>query len=46
MTDVDGIANSVDTDQTALNGGAGGAVFSTSTLFAQACVSENLGSFK
>ena len=36
---VDGMANSVDPDQT-----APGAVWSGSTLFAQACLSENLGS--
>ena len=38
--DADGMANSVDPDQTAPLG----AVWSGSTLFAQACLSENLGS--
>ena len=38
--DADGIANSVDPDQTAPLG----AVWSGSALFAQACLSENLGS--
>ena len=38
--DADGMANSVDTDQTALLG----AVWSGSALFAQAYLSENLGS--
>ena len=37
--DADGIANSVDQDQTAPLG----AVWSGSTLFAQTCLSENLG---
>ena len=36
--DADGIANSVDPDQTAPLG----AVWSESTLFAQTCLSENL----
>ena len=36
--DVDRMANSVDPDQTAL-----GAVWSGSALFAQTCLSENLG---
>ena len=40
--DADGIANSVDPDQTAPLG----AVLSGSTLFAQACLSENLGSLR
>ena len=39
--DADGIANSVDPDQTAL-----GAVWSESTLFAQIYLSENLGSLR
>ena len=38
--DADGMANSVDPDQTAPLG----AVWSGSALFAQACLSENLGS--
>ena len=38
----DGMANSVDPDQTAPLG----AVWSGSTLFAQACLSENLGSLR
>ena len=38
--DTDGMANSVDPDQTAPLG----AVWSRSTLFAQTCLSENLGS--
>ena len=38
--DVDGMANSVDPDQTA----SLGEVWSGSALFAQACLSENLGS--
>ena len=38
--DVDGIANSEDPDQTAPLG----AVWSGSALFAQTCLSENLGS--
>ena len=37
--DIDGIANSVDPDQTAPLG----AVWSGSALFAQTCLSENLG---
>ena len=37
--EADGMANSVDPDQTAL-----GAVWSGSRLFAQACLPENLGS--
>ena len=37
--DADGMANSVDPDQTA----ALGAVWSVSTLFAQTCLMENLG---
>ena len=37
--DAEGIANSVDPDQTAPLG----AVWSGSALFAQACLSENLG---
>ena len=40
--DADGIANSVDPDQTAPLG----AVWSGSTLFAQTCLSENLGSLR
>ena len=40
--DADGMANSVDPDQTAPLG----AVWSGSTLFAQACLSENLGSLR
>ena len=40
--DVDGIANSVDPDQTAPLG----AVWSGSALFAQADLSENLGSLR
>ena len=40
--DVDGIANSVDPDQTAPLG----AVWSGSTLFAQTCVSEHLGTLQ
>ena len=38
--DADGMANSVDPDQTAPLG----AVWSGSALFAQVCLSENLGS--
>ena len=38
--DADGVANSVDPDQTE------GAVWSGSTLFAQTCLSENLGSLR
>ena len=38
--DADGMANSVDPDQTL------GAVWSGSALFAQACLSENLGSLR
>ena len=37
--DADGMANSVDPDQT----GPVGAVWSGSALFAQICLSENLG---
>ena len=40
--DADGMANSVDPDQTAPLG----AVWSASVLFAQACLSENLGSLR
>ena len=40
--DVDGITNSVDPDQTAPLG----AVWPGSTLFAQTCVSKNLGSLR
>ena len=40
--DADGMANSVDTDQTAPLG----AVWSASTLFAQTCLSENLRSLR
>ena len=40
--DADGMANSVDPDQTALLG----AVWSGSTLFAQTCLSENLGKLR
>ena len=40
--DADGMANSVDPDQTAPLG----AVCSGSALFAQACLSENLGSVR
>ena len=40
--DADGMANSVDSDQTAPLG----AVWSGSALFAQACLSENLGSLR
>ena len=40
--DADGMANSVDPDQTAPLG----AVWSGSALFAQACLSENLGSLR
>ena len=40
--DADGIANSVDPDQSAPLG----AVWSGSALFAQACLSENLGSLR
>ena len=40
--DAEGIANSVDPDQTAPLG----AVWSGSALFAQACLSENLGSLR
>ena len=39
--DAEGIANSVDPDQTAL-----GAVWSGSALFAQTCLSENLGKLR
>ena len=42
--DADGIANSVDPDQTAPLGA--GAVWSGSALFAQAYLSENLGSLR
>ena len=41
--DAEGIANSVDPDQTAL---ALGAVWSGSALFAQTCLSENLGKLR
>ena len=40
--DVDGIANSVDPDQTA----SLGAVWSGSAMYAQTCLSENLGSLR
>ena len=40
--DADGMANSVDPDQTAPLG----AVWSGSALFAQTCLSENLGSLR
>ena len=40
--DADGMANSADPDQTAPLG----AVWSGSALFAQACLSENLGSLR
>ena len=40
--DADGMANSVDPDQTAPLG----AVWSGSTLFAQTCLSENLGTLR
>ena len=40
--DAEGMANSVDTDQTAPLG----AVWSGSTQFAQTCLSENLGSLQ
>ena len=39
--DADGMANSADPDQTASL-----AVWSGSTMFAQTCLSENLGSFQ
>ena len=42
QNDADGTANSVDPDQTAPLG----AVWSGSALFAQACLSENLGSLR
>ena len=42
LKDADRIANSVDPDQTAPLG----AVWSGSTLFAQTCLSENLGSLR
>ena len=42
LKDTDGIANSVDPDQTAPLG----AVWSGSALFAQACLSENLESLR
>ena len=42
LTDEDGIANSVDPDQTALLG----AVWSGSAPFAQAYMSENIGSLR
>ena len=42
QNDADGIANSVDPDQTAPLG----AVWSGSALFAQTCLSENLGSLR
>ena len=40
--DADGMANSVDREQTAPLGG----IWSGSTLFAQACLSESLGSLQ
>ena len=40
--DADGMANSVDPDQTAPLG----AVWSVSALFAQTCLSENLGTLR
>ena len=40
--DAEGIANSVDPDQTAPLG----AVWSLSALFAQTCLSENLGTLR
>ena len=40
--DADGMANSVDPDQTAPLG----AVWSRSALFAQTCLSENLGKLR
>ena len=40
--DAEGIANSVDTDQTA----PVGAIWSGSALFAQTCLSENLGTLQ
>ena len=42
--DVEGIAKIVDPDQTAPLGA--GAVWSGSALFAQTCLSENLGSLR
>ena len=45
--DADGMANSVDPDQTAPLGAVwSGAVWSGSALFAQAYLSENLGSLR
>ena len=44
--DADGMANSVDPDQTAPLGAVWGAVWSGSALFAQAYLSENLGSLR
>ena len=43
--DADGMANSVDTDQTAPRSSLG-AVWSGSALFARAYLSENLGSLR
>ena len=42
LNNADGMANNVDSDQTAPLG----AVWSGSALFAQACLSENLGSLR
>ena len=44
--DAEGIANSVDPDQTAPLGAVRGAVLSGSALFAQTCLSKNLGSLR
>ena len=44
--DADGMANSVDPDQTAPLGAPLGAVWSGSALFAQTCLSENLGKLR
>ena len=44
--DADGMANSVDPDQTAHQTAPLGAVWSGSALFAQACLSENLRSLR
>ena len=44
--DADGMANSVDPDQTAHQTAPIGAVWSGSALFAQAYLSENLGSLR
>ena len=41
--DADGMANSVDPDQTAPLGAPVEAVWSGSALFAQTCLSENFG---